>query len=118
MSTLDASLALKLIPNFDGRSDQLLEFIEMSEVVHSTATMPADENLFMSLIFSKLEGKAFEFARSAVHANWLELKTALKKKYASTKSVPVLQQDLAQLRQTGSVEDYGTAIIKNCIIQN
>jgi hypothetical protein len=106
---MDTGLAFKLIPSFTGSSGGLLKFVEMCDTVALTTT-PADNPLFLSIIYSKLEGKAFEFSREAVYADWPALKVALQKKFAPSKSVAQLQQDLTQLRQTGSVEEYGAAL--------
>jgi hypothetical protein len=106
---MDTGLAFKLIPSFNGLSGGLLKLVEMCDTVALTTT-PADNPLFLSIIYSKLEGKAFEFSREAVYADWPALKVALQKKFAPSKSVAQLQQDLTQLRQTGSVEEYGAAL--------
>jgi hypothetical protein len=93
MSTLNFNLALKLIPAFDGSAGALLKFIEMTDTVFTTATMLQDNSLLLSLIYSKLEGQAFEYSREAVYPDWPALKMALQKKFAPTKTVAQFQQD-------------------------
>jgi hypothetical protein len=100
MSTLNSNLALKLIPSFDGRLDGLLKFVEMCDTVALTASY-VDNSLLLSIIFSKLEGKAFEFSREATYADWPALKAALRRKFAQTKSIAQLQsgQKIAQRQE-------------------
>jgi hypothetical protein len=78
---MDTGLAFKLIPSFNGSSGGLLKFVEMCDTVALTIN-PADNPLFLSIIYSKLERKAFEFSREAVYADWSALKVALQKKFA------------------------------------
>jgi hypothetical protein len=111
MSTLNSNLALKLIPSFDGRLDGLLKFVEMCDTVALTAS-PVDNSLLLSIIFSKLEGKAFEFSREATYADWPALKAALRRKFAQTKSIAQLQQELAQMKQTTTAEEYGASMTR------
>jgi hypothetical protein len=73
---MDSGLAFKLIPSFNGSFGGLLKFVEMCETVALTAA-PSDNPLFLSIIYSKLEGKAFEFSRKATYAVWPALKSAL-----------------------------------------
>jgi hypothetical protein len=66
-----------------------------------------DNPLLFSIMYSKLEGKAFEFSREAVYAYWPALKTALQRKFFPSRSVTQLQQELAQMKQTTTAEKYG-----------
>jgi hypothetical protein len=96
MFTLNFNLAFKLIPTFDGHTDGLLKFVEMCETVALTAAA-VDNPLFLSIVYSKLEGKAFKFTRKATYADWPVLRSALQKKFEPTKSVAQLQQDLTHV---------------------
>jgi hypothetical protein len=111
MSILNANLALKLIPNFDDRTDGLLKFIEMCDTVGMTASL-IDNTMLLSIIYSKLEGRAFEFSREATYTDWPSLKRALQKKFSQTKSVAQLQQELSQLKQIGTAEEYRHSLLK------
>jgi hypothetical protein len=72
---MDSGLAFKLIPSFNGSFGGLLKFVEMCDIVDLTEA-PADNPLFLSIIYSKLEGRAFEFSREAAYADWPALKSA------------------------------------------
>jgi hypothetical protein len=70
----------------------LEKLIEMCDTVEITAS-PADNTMLLSIIYSKLEGRAFEFCREATYADWPALKTALQRKFAPAKSVAQLKQE-------------------------
>jgi hypothetical protein len=67
----------------------------MCDTVKITAS-PANNTMLVSIIYSKLEGRAFEFSREATYADWPTVEV-----WPTAKSVAQLQQYLTEKDRYG-----------------
>lgn len=91
--------ALKLIPNFDGKSSNLHKFTSCCDLMYNSITIDNDKKLFLEFLKNKLDGSAYDVVRYMKFENWNDLKKELELKFKEFKSVDVLQSELSNCKQ-------------------
>ena len=74
MANLNVELSLKLIPEYDGSPQNLDRFINNAEIIFKP--LKVDEHTtFISIVLSRLTGKAFQIMSRKNIVTWKELKS-------------------------------------------
>lgn len=95
---LSLDMAVKLIPNYDGKREELQRFINSCEF----ALDKVGENyrsLLLEIIKNKITGKAYNVIRFRNLENWEALKLQLEEFYIEKRSIAHLQLELTTCRQ-------------------
>lgn len=99
MSALDISVMLKIVPFYDGKSDELHKFCTCADIIWSPLKDKSDKSLFLELIKTKLCGKAYEVVKYSDFENWTDLKNALSKQFIQRRSQGTVSAELIQINQ-------------------
>jgi hypothetical protein len=105
--TFSSAEAASLVPSFSGREGTFFKFLQMAEIAYEDVTTERDLHRFLRLVFSKLDGPAFETGRAYPAATWEALRDNLVGKYGSPKSSAELMAEFMKIKQTGTVASYG-----------
>ena len=99
MSALNISVMLKIVPFFDGNSEDLHKFCTCANIIWSPLKEKSDKSLFLELIKSKLCGKAYEIVKYTDFENWEDLKLALSKQFIQRRSQGTVSSELIEINQ-------------------
>lgn len=107
---------LKIIPEFDGSSNKLNNFIDNCDIASKRLDKKVfeDETIFLDLIKTKLKDKAYNVIRYKKISTYAELKKELNLQFSDSRPVEQLQAELVNLRQLPreSVRDFASKIEK------
>ena len=103
MADLNVSLALKIIPEFDGSSANLHRFLSCCDIVHDSLKNTEIKS-FLQILRVKLIGKAYEVVKFEEFQDWKSLKDTLKSQFTSKRSLESIQLELNSIKQKISVD--------------
>ena len=110
---LEKDFALKFIPEFSGKRDELHKFINCCDLLDQNYN-ELDSILFINIIKSKLTGAAYNVTKHKEFNTWDELKEILRDQFLEQRTYAQLQTDLVTSKQglRESVRAYANRIEK------
>lgn len=111
MSTLTIPEALRLVPEYDGNSSELHQFINACDTVRSLLAEEHKENFFKVLKL-KLKGKAYDIIKYDDIKNLEGLKAKLNTQFLETRTLETIQVELVSVKQkyNESETDYANRV--------
>lgn len=97
-SEININLILKLLPDFDGKPDELSNFIDRVNDAFELAS-ECQKSILLTFVKAKLQGNARVPLRNQHFGSWTELKTKLIEVYGDKKSFAQAQLELQNTRQ-------------------
>lgn len=94
--------ALKMIPEFDGRKENLHKFIACCDIVGKGATTRDHKESFLNVIKTKLSGSAYNLIKYKTFESWDGLKTILQNQYLEKRTMAQIQSELLNSKQLPS----------------
>lgn len=112
-STFDLTKFSKLVPQYDGKEDELDRFIDCCSDRYASCTEDLGRSEFLSALRSKLTGRAYDFFKKSTYTDWDTLRTDLKKQFSSPENFAGFHLKLTSLKQgNNSVREYADKIEK------
>ena len=103
MSTFNINLAMKMIPEFNGKPGELHRFIQIAQVQFNRAETAQDKSDFLDVVGTKLVGRAYSIVlRYNEYSDWDSLKGALNTHFARLRAVQMVHSDIFSLKQHAS----------------
>lgn len=113
MASFDIKTASHIIPDFDGESDKILDFLSAVKYYNDTLSEASKVLLMNFVINIKVKGKAKNSISGQNIKTYAELHKALSDRFECRKTVATLTQELAQSKQgNSSVTEYAEKIEK------
>lgn len=95
---INISLILKLLPEFNGKSDELSNFIDRVNDAFALAS-PGQKDILLTFVKAKLQGNARVPLRNQIFNSWTDLKSKLVEIYGDKKSFSQAQLELQNTKQ-------------------
>lgn len=97
---LSVELALKVIPEFSGIKSDFHKFLNCCDAMYSDGKLSENDNqLFLTIVKSKLSGNAYSLTKYKEIKEWDDLKKILQEFYLDKRTVAQLQSELVNCRQ-------------------
>lgn len=101
----------KILPTYDGKSEDLERFICCGDILYKVCNEAAKLE-FTEYLVIKLTGKAYDFYNYSQNKKWEDFRESLKEKFGLKKSLSFVQAELTDLRQKRgeSVQEFAEKI--------